>query len=168
MTVTRSERARFIDGFVICFLAAACAATIALNIGLSVSPGKILPTPLSMRTGDMSENIIAGLKIAENDVAAIRSGLGAAETWSLISERNLDLFFFIALILPMSLTKSILTIGYFLKFGLAASMMYAFCNRHVGLRRLYSFLLGMMYAFSSQIIMTAQFSQVMNMAILIP
>ena len=103
MTVTRSERARFIDGFVICFLAAACAATIALNIGLSVSPGKILPTPLSMRTGDMSENIIAGLKIAENDVAAIRSGLGAAETWSLISERNLDLFFFIALILPMGL-----------------------------------------------------------------
>ena len=168
MTVTRSERARFIDGFVICFLAAACAATIALNIGLSVSPGKILPTTLSMRTGDMSENIIAGLKVAENDVAAIRSGLGAAETWSLISERNLDLFFFIALILPLGLTKSILTIGYFLKFGLAASMMYAFCNRHVGLRRLYSFLLGMMYAFSSQIIMTAQFSQVMNMAILIP
>ncbi|MCR5287370.1 MAG: YfhO family protein [Saccharofermentans sp.] len=168
MTVTRSERARFIDGFVICFLAAACAATIALNIGLSVSPGKILPTTISMRTGDMSENIIAGLKVAENDVAAIRNGLGAAETWSLISERNLDLFFFIALILPMGLAKSILTIGYFLKFGLAASMMYAFCNRHVGLRRLYSFLLGMMYAFSSQIIMTAQFSQVMNMAILIP
>ena len=58
MISTRSERARFIDGFVISFLAAACAATIALNIGLSVSPGKILPAALSMRTGDMSENII--------------------------------------------------------------------------------------------------------------
>lgn len=168
MKGTRSKRARFIDGFVISFLAAACAATIALNIGLSVSPGKILPTALSMRTGDMSENIIAGLKLAENDVASIKSGLGAAETWMLISERNLDLFFLIALLLPQSLVKNILTIGYFIKFGLAASMMYAFCCRNVGLRRLFSFLLGMMYAFSSQIILTAQFSPVMNMAILLP
>ena len=168
MISTRSERARFIDGFVISFLAAACAATIALNIGLSVSPGKILPAALSMRTGDMSENIIEGLKLAESDVSSIKSGLGAAESWMLISERNLDLFFLIALLLPQSLTKSIITIGYFLKFGLAASMMYAFCCRHVGLRRLFSFLLGMMYAFSSQIIMTAQFSPVMNMAILLP
>lgn len=168
MIGTRSGREKFIDGFVICFLAAACTATIALNIGLSVSPGKILPTTLSMRTGDMSENIIAGLKVAENDVASIKSGLGAAETWELISDRNLDLFFLIALLLPQSLTKAILTIGYFLRFGLAASMMYAFCCRHAGLRRLYSFLLGMMYAFSSQVILTAQFTPVMNMVILIP
>ena len=168
MTVTRSERAKFIDGFVICFLAAACAATIALNLGLSLKPGKILPTPISMRTGDMSENVIAGLTVAESDVSSIKSGMGPAETWMLISERNLDPFFLIALILPMSLTKAVLTIGYFLRFGLAASMMYAFCCRHAGLRRLYSFLLGMTYAFSSQVVLTAQFMPVMNMVILIP
>ena len=168
MTITRSDRAKFIDGFVISFLAAACAATIALNIGLSVSPGKILPVTLSMRTGDMSENIIAGLKVAENDVESIKNGLGASDAWMLIADRNLDPFFLIALILPLSLTKTVLTIGYFFRFGLAASMMYAFCCRHAGLRRLYSFLLGMMYAFSSQIVLTAQFMPVMNMVILIP
>ncbi|MBO4450011.1 MAG: YfhO family protein [Clostridiales bacterium] len=168
MKGTRSVRAQFIDGFVICFLAAAATATIALNLGLSVGPGKILPATLSMRTGDMSENIIAGLKVAENDVARIKSGLSSAEAWELISDRNLDLFFFIALLLPQSLTKAVLTIGYFLRFGLAASLMYAFCCRHAGLRRLYSFLLGMMYAFSSQVVLTAQFTPVMNMVILIP
>ena len=130
MKGTRSVRAQFIDGFVICFLAAAATATIALNLGLSVGPGKILPATLSMRTGDMSENIIAGLKVAENDVARIKSGLSSAEAWELISDRNLDLFFFIALLLPQSLTKAVLTIGYFLRFGLPASLMYAFCCRH--------------------------------------
>ena len=57
MIGTRSGRDKFIDGLVISFLAAACAATIALNIGQNVAPGKILPTALSMRTGEMNENI---------------------------------------------------------------------------------------------------------------
>lgn len=168
MIGTRSGRDKFIDGLVITFLAAACAATIALNIGQTVSPGKILPTALSMRTGEMNENIIAGLTSAEESIAAIKRGMGAASTWTLISENNLDIFFLIALLLPQSLTKGILTIGYFLRFGAAAAMMYAFCCRHTGLCRLYSFLLGMMYSLSAQVILTAQFAPVMNMVILLP
>ena len=84
MISTRTGRQKLIDGFVICFLAAACAATIALNIGLSLSPGKILPTSISMRTGEMSENIIAGLKNAENEVFGIKNGMDPADAWNLI------------------------------------------------------------------------------------
>ena len=168
MIGTRSGRDKFIDGLVISFLAAACAATIALNIGQNVAPGKILPTALSMRTGEMNENIIAGLTSAEESIASIKSGIGAADAWTQISDNNLDLFFLIALLLPQSLTKGILTIGYFLRFGAAAATMYAFCCRHTGLRRLYSFLLGMMYSLSAQVILTAQFAPVMNMVILLP
>ena len=163
MIGTRSGRDKFIDGLVISFLAAACAATIALNIGQIISPGKILPTALSMRTGEMNENIIAGLTAAEENVASIKKGVGAIDAWKIISDSNFDLFFFIALLLPKNLTKAILTIGYFLRFGAAAATMYAFCNRHTGLRRLYSFLLGMMYSLSAQVILTAQFAPVMNM-----
>lgn len=168
MISTRTGRQKLIDGFVICFLAAACAATIALNVGLCISPGKILPTDLSMRSGEMSENIIIGIKNAENDVYRIKAGMSTAESWTLISDKNLDLFFLIALILPKSLTSAILTIGYFLRFGAAASLMYWFCCRHAGLRRLYSFLLGMMYSLSSQVVLTAQFAPVMNMVVLLP
>ena len=168
MIGTRSGRDKFIDGLVISFLAAACAATIALNIGQIISPGKILPTALSMRTGEMNENIIAGLTAAEENVASIKKGVGAIDAWKIISDSNFDLFFFIALLLPKNLTKAILTIGYFLRFGAAAATMYAFCNRHTGLRRLYSFLLGMMYSLSAQVILTAQFAPVMNMVILLP
>ena len=168
MISTRTGRQKLIDGFVICFLAAACAATIALNTGLCISPGKILPVSVSMRSGDMSENIILGIKNAEKDVAAIRSGMNPAEAWTLISDKNMDLFFFIALLLPARLTSAILSIGYFLRFGAAASLMYWFCCRHAGLRRLYSFLLGMMYALSAQVILTAQFAPVMNMVLLMP
>lgn len=168
MIGSRSGRDKFIDGLVITFLAAACAAAIALNIGQSIEPGKILPTALSMRSGEMNENIIAGLTSAEESVAAIKSGLGFADAWKLISENNLDLFFLIALLLPQSLTKAVLTIGYFLRFGAAAAAMYSFCCRHTGLCRLYSFLLGMMYSLSTQIIFTAQFAPVMNMVILLP
>ena len=168
MISTRSGREKFIDGFVISFLAAACAATIALNIGLSISPGKILPASISMRTGEMSENIIAGLKNAENEILRIKGGMDQADAWNLISDHNLDLFFLIALILPKGLIQAVLTIGYFLRFGAAASLMYWFCCRHTGLCRLYSFLLGMMYALSAQVILTAQFAPVMNMVVVIP
>lgn len=168
MISTRTGRQKLIDGFVICFLAAACAATIALNIGLSLSPGKILPTSISMRTGEMSENIIAGLKNAENEVFGIKNGMDPVDAWNLISDHNLDLFFLIALILPKNLTQAVLTIGYFLRFGAAASLIYWFCCCHTGLRRLYSFLLGMMYALSAQVILTAQFATVMNMVVIIP
>ena len=168
MIGSRTGRDRFIDGLVITFLAAACAAVLALNIGMSVSPGKILPTSLSMRSSEMNENIISGLNAAEEDVAVIKKGIDAASAWSLISDNNLDLFFLIALLLPQSLTKAVLTIGYFFRFGAAAAMMYSFCCRHTGLGRLYSFLLGMMYSLSSQVILTAQFAPVMNMVILLP
>jgi len=168
MIGSRSARDKFIDGLVISFLAAACAATIALNIGQIIPPGKILPTALSMRTGEMNENIIAGLTSAEESIASIKKGMGSANAWTLISDGNLDIFFLIALLLPQSLTKGVLTIGYFLRFGAAAAMMYAFCCRHTGLRRLYSFLLGMMYSLSAQVILTAQFASVMNMVILLP
>ena len=168
MIGTRSGRDKFIDGLVISFLAAACAATIALNIGQIISPGKILPTALSMRTGEMNENIIAGLTAAEENIASIKKGIGIIDAWKIISDGNFDLFFFIALILPGSLTKAVLTIGYFLRFGAASAAMYAFCCRHTGLRRLYSFLLGMMYSLSAQVILTAQFAPVMNMVILLP
>ena len=168
MIGTRSGRDKFIDGLVISFLAAACAATVALNIGQIVEPGKILPTALSMRSGEMNENIIAGLTAAEEDVAGIKAGLTSAGVWTAISDHNLDLFFLLALLLPQSLTKAVLTVGYFARFGLASSMMYAFCCRHTGLGRLYSFLLGMMYSLSAQIILTAQFASVMNMVILLP
>ncbi|MCR4775537.1 MAG: YfhO family protein [Saccharofermentans sp.] len=168
MIGTRSGKEKFIDGLVICFLAASCAAAVALNIGQCIEPGKILPTSLSMRSGAMNDNIIAGLTSAEESIAAIKNGLGAADAWNLISDNNLDLFFLIALLLPQSLTKAVLTIGYFLRFGAAAAAMYAFCCRHTGLCRLYSFLLGMMYSLSTQIILTAQFAPVMNMVILLP
>lgn len=168
MIGTRSGRDKFIDGLVISFLAAACAATIALNIGQIISPGKILPTALSMRTGEMNENIIAGLTAAEENISSIKKGVGTIDAWKIISDGNFDLFFFIALILPGSLTKAVLTIGYFLRFGAASAAMYAFCCRHTGLRRLYSFLLGMMYSLSAQVILTAQFAPVMNMVILLP
>ena len=168
MISTRTGRQKLFDGFVICFLAAACAATIALNTGLCISPGKVLPVSISMRSGDMSENIILGIKNAERDVAAIRAGMSPAEAWTTISDRNMDLFFLIALILPGNLTSAILTIGYFLRFGAAAALMYWFCCRHAGLRRLYSFLLGMMYALSAQVVLTAQFAPVMNMVLLLP
>lgn len=168
MIGSRTGRDKFIDGLVITFLAAACAAVIALNIGQSVSPGKILPTSLSMRSAEMNENIIAGLNAAEEDVAWIKKSSDAAGIWTLISGRNLDLFFLLALLLPQSLAKAVLTIGYFFRFGAAAAMMYSFCCRHTGLGRLYSFLLGMMYSLSAQIILTAQFAPVMNMAILLP
>lgn len=168
MIKTRLGRDKFIDGLVITFLAAACAAVIALNIGLSVSPGKLLPTSISMRTAEMNENIIAALDTAEADIDNIKAGMEPAEAWSLISDKNLDIFFLLALILPEGITKAVLTVGYFARFGLAAAMMYAFCCRHTGLRRLYSFLLGMMYALSAQVILTAQFAPVMNMVILLP
>lgn len=168
MIRTHSGREKFIDGLVISFLAAACAATVALNIGLSLSPGKIIPAEITMRTGEMNDSIIAGLQTAENEIFSIRNGLGPADAWNLISDHNLDLFFLIALILPQSLTKAVLTTGYFLRFGAAASVMYWFCCRHTGLRRLHSFLLGMMYALSAQVILTAQFAPVMNMVIILP
>ena len=168
MISTRSGREKFIDGFVISFLAAACAATVALNIGLSIEPGKILPASISMRTGEMSENIIAGLKNAESEVFGIKNGMDPADAWNLIADHNLDLFFLISLVLPKSLTQAVLTIGYFLRFGAAASLMYWFCCCHTGLRRLYSFLLGMMYALSAQVILSAQFAPVMNMVVIIP
>lgn len=168
MIKSRYGRDKFIDGLVMSFLVATCAAAVALNIGRSIAPGKILPVDISMRTAEMNENIVAGLASAGNDVASIKDGMDPAKAWSLISDHNLDLFFLIALLLPQSLTKAVLAAGYYLRFGAASAAMYVFCCRHAGLRRLYSFLLGIMYAFSAQVILTAQFAPVMNMVIFLP
>ena len=58
--------------------------------------------------------------------------------------------------------------GYFVRFGLCASAMYYFMSEHVKLSRMFSLLLAVMYAFSSQVIFTAQLAEIMNMAVMMP
>ena len=151
-----------------CFLAAVIIAVTALNTGLLTEPGKILPTGISMRSGEMSENIIRGLDLAAEDISLIRSGNAASNVWRLLTFVHVDLFFYLALILPETLTKAVLLTGYFVRFGLCCASMYYFLSGHIKLTRLFSALLALMYAFSSQIVFTAQFSSVMNMAVIIP
>ena len=44
------------DGVVFCFIASVIIAAVSYNIGLLTEPGKLLPTGLSMRNGEMSAN----------------------------------------------------------------------------------------------------------------
>ena len=150
------------------FLAAVIIAVTALNTGILTEPGKILPTGLSMRSGEMSENIIRGLDLAAEDIRLIRSGNASSDIWRLLTFVHVDLFFYLVLILPETLTKAVLLAGYFVRFGLCCASMYYFLSGHLKLTRLFSALLALMYAFSSQIVYTAQFAAVMNMAIMIP
>ena len=151
-----------------CFLAAVIIAVAAFNTGLLTEPGKILPTGLSMRSGEMSENIIRGLDLAAEDIRLIRSGNAVSDIWRLLTFVHVDLFFYLALILPETLTKAVLLSGYFIRFGLCCASMYYFLSGHLKLSRLFSTLLALMYAFSSQVVYTAQFAAVMNMSVLIP
>lgn len=153
---------------IFCFLTSAIIAVAALNIGLKTEPGKILPTGLSMRNGEMSKHIIRGIELALDDLEIIRSGKANADIWRMLTFVHVDPFFYLALILPQAASKTILMIGYFLRFGLCSVAMFHFLSRHLKLSGLFSALLSVMYAFSSQIVMTAQFASVMNMAVMMP
>lgn len=154
-------------GMAFCFFAAVLLAVAAMNIGFMTEPGKILPVAISMRSGETNKNILRGIDLALDDISLIRSG-ESVDTWRLLTFVHADLFFYLALIVPEALAKTILLIGYYLRFGLCCSAMYYFMSKHIRLSRLPSAMLAAMYAFSSQIIFTAQFPSVMNMAIMFP
>ena len=155
------------DGVVFCFIASVIIAVVSYNIGLLTEPGKILPTGLSMRNGEMSANILRGIDLAVEDVELITSGKASSDLWRLLTFVHLDLFFYLALLIPKA-ARTILLVGYYLRFGLCCSAMYYFMTAHIRLSRLPAALLGVMYTFSSQIVLTAQHASLMNMALLIP
>lgn len=166
--IKAKEKFKTYDGVVFCFIASVIIAVISLNIGLLTEPGKILPVGLSMRSGDMSSNILRGIDLAIEDLDLIRSGNAASELWRLLTFIHLDPFFYLALLLPQAAEKTVLLVGYYVRFGLCCSAMYFFMSEHIKLSRLFSALLAVMYAFSSQIVLTAQFASLMNMSIMIP
>lgn len=166
--ITTNGKLKKLDGIVFCFLAAVAIAAVALNIGLHVEPGKILPTGLSMRSDALNENLLRGIDHTIEDIGLIKAGVSQTDLWRLLTFVHLDLFFYLALLMPAAASKTILLIGYYVKFGLCCSAMYYFMSEHIKLNRLPSALLAVMYAFSSQIVLTAQFSSVMNMAIMVP
>ena len=155
------------DGVVFCFIASVIIAVVAYNIGLITEPGKILPEGISMRNGEMSGNIIRNIDLALEDIELIRSGKAYSDLWRLLTFIHLDLFFYLALLVPKA-ARTILLVGYYVRFGLCCSVMYYFMSGHIKLSRLSSALLAVMYTFSSQIVLTAQSASVMNMAIMLP
>ena len=155
------------QGELFCFFAAVLIAFIALYIGRNVEPGKILPEGLTMRTDKISENILGGIDNALDDISLIRSGSAGQNVWRLLTFIHLDLFFYLALLIPKA-AKTILMAGFYVRFGLCCSAMYYFMDKHIKLSKLPAALFAVMYAFSSQVIFTAQFSSVMNMAIFLP
>ena len=66
------EKLETYDGLVFCFIASVIIAIVAYNIGIVTEPGKILPVGISMRNGDMGENIIRGIDLAMEDLELIR------------------------------------------------------------------------------------------------
>jgi len=157
-----------IEGPAFCFLASVIVAFAAMKTGLLTEPGKIIPEEISMRSGEMNGNILRGIDLAMDDIALIKDGIGGTSLWRMLTFVHADLFFYLALLLPAEASKTILLAGYYLRFGLCCSAMYYFLAEHIKINRLPSALLGAMYAFSSQIIFTAQFASVMNMAVMIP
>ena len=155
-------------GAIFCFLASVLIAALAYYSGLKIEPGKILPEGLSMRSGPMSDSIVYGINIALDDIDLIKSGNAGSGLWRLLTFVHLDLFFYLALLLPQAAAKAVLMTGYFVRFGLCASAMYYFMSEHVKLSRMFSLLLAVMYAFSSQVIFTAQLAEIMNMAVMMP
>lgn len=155
-------------GVIFCFLASVLIAALAYYAGLKIEPGKILPEGLSMRSGPMSDSIVYGINIALDDIDLIKSGNAGSGLWRLLTFVHLDLFFYLALLLPKAVAKAVLMTGYFVRFGLCASAMYYFMSEHVKLSRMFSLLLAVMYAFSSQVIFTAQLAEIMNMAVMMP
>lgn len=155
------------DGVVFCFIASVIISAVAYNIGLWIEPGKFLPTGISMRNGDMNANILHGIDLAVEDVELIRSGKAVSDLWRLLTFVHLDLFFYLALLIP-SAARTVLLIGYYVRFGLCCSAMYYFMVEHIKLSRLPAALLGVMYTFSTQVVLTAQHASLMNMALMIP
>lgn len=155
-------------GVIFCFMASVLIAALAYYAGLKIEPGKILPEGLSMRSGPMSDSIVYGINIALDDIDLIKSGNAGSGLWRLLTFVHLDLFFYLALLLPQAAAKAVLMTGYFVRFGLCASAMYYFMSEHVKLSRMFSLLLAVMYAFSSQVIFTAQLAEIMNMAVMMP
>ena len=155
-------------GVIFCFLASVLIAALAYYAGLKIEPGKILPEGLSMRSGPMSDSIVYGINIALDDIDLIKSGNAGSGLWRLLTFVHLDLFFYLALLLPQAAAKAVLMTGYFVRFGLCASAMYYFMSEHVKLSRMFSLLLAVMYAFSSQVIFTAQLAEIMNMTVMMP
>ena len=156
------------QGVIFCFLASVLIAVLAYYASLKIEPGKILPAGLSMRSGPMSDSIVHGINIALGDINLIKAGNAGSGLWRLLTFVHFDLFFYLALLLPGSAAKAVLMTGYFVRFGLCASAMYYFMSEHLKLSRMFSLLLAVMYAFSSQVIFTAQLAEIMNMSIMMP
>ena len=156
------------QGVVFCFLASVLIAVLAYYAGLKIEPGKILPTGITMRSGLMGDNIIHGINMTLEDVILIKAGNAGSDLWRLLTFVHLDLFFYLALLLPQAAAKTVLMVGYFVRFGLCAASMYYFMSEHVKLSRTLSGLLAVMYAFSTQVIFTAQLAEIMNMSIMMP
>ena len=122
-----------LTGVAFCFLASVAIAFIALNVGLKTEPGQILPTGISMRSGEMSRNILRGIDLAVEDINLIHSGNSSSGIWRLLTFVHTDLFFYLALILPQAAAKTVLLTGYYIRFGLCCSAMYYFMSRHIKL-----------------------------------
>ena len=157
-----------LKGVIICFLVSAAIAAGAYYAGLKIEPGKILPTGLSMRSGMMSDSIVHGINLAIDDINLIRSGNAGTDLWRLLTFVHLDLFFYLALLLPGTAAKAVLMAGYFVRFGLCAAAMYYFMSEHLKLKRMLSGILAAMYAFSTQVVFTAQLAGIMNMSVMLP
>lgn len=168
-----ADQDRVRDGAVITFLAAVFMAVLAFQICLNTKPGQFLPKQLTLRNDTTGVYIIQGIEDSAAEASLIRESLSgngsmtAGECWLEITNDNLDPFFLLAVAFPGA-ARFIIEIGFFLKFGLAAAFMYYFCCRHIGPGRIMSVILGLSYAFASQVILLAQFSAVMNLAVLFP
>lgn len=167
------QKDRIRDGAVITFLAAILIAVLAFQVCLNTKPGQFLPQELTQRENVTSVYIIQGIEDASAKAFAIRDSLSgngkmtAGECWTAFANDNFDPFFLLAVMIPGA-GRFLLELGLYLKFGLAAAFMYYFCCRHVELDRKMSVILGLAYAFSSQVILLAQFSAVMNMVVMLP
>ena len=157
-----------VRGILFCFLSSVLIAVLAYYAGLKIEPGKILPAGLSMRTDPMSDSIVHGINLAIDDINIIKAGNAGSDLWRLLTFVHLDLFFYLALLVPETAAKAVLMTGYFVRFGLCASAMYYFMSEHVKISRMMSCLLAVMYAFSTQVIFTAQIAEIMNMSIMMP
>ena len=166
--INAKGKSESLKGIVICFLASVLIAVGAYYAGLKIEPGKVLPTGLSMRSGMMSDSIIYGIDLALGDIEMIRNGNAGADLWRLLTFVHLDLFFYLALLLPEAAAKAVLMTGYFVRFGLVAAAMYYFMSEHLKLTKMFSGLLAAMYAFSTQIVFTAQLPEIMNMSFMLP
>lgn len=166
-------RTRTTDGFVVCFLAATMVATLVYNLSMLIVPGTFLPTSLTLRSSVTNTGIMDGISSSAEDagtIAGFLSGSGnisGAGAWSLLSGNNFDLFFIVSIVFP-SAARVILTAGMFIRFGLACSFTYYLCCAHIGLGRTFSAILGFSYAFSAQLLLTAQFVSIGNLAVLLP